>query len=80
MSNGNAVFSNFRLASVEIGLNAIVMATKVSTAKGSPAKLRLDVGVNLLGPLQGPKSSAGGKGASVKLLDPAEWCKAERTK
>ena len=56
------------------------MATKVSTAKGSPAKLRLDVGMNLLGPLQGPKSSPGGKGASVKLLDAAEWCKTERTK
>lgn len=53
------------------------MAAKVSQAKGSPAKLRLDVGINLLSPLQGPKTTSE-RSAAVKMMNADDWCKAER--
>lgn len=51
------------------------MTTRVSQVKGSPAKLRLDVGKSLVTPLQGPKSAS--TKVPVKMLNAEEWCKAE---
>ena len=51
------------------------MATGISQCKAANGKHRLNVGVNLMTPLQGPQQTDKGQ---VLLVNADDWCKSER--